>query len=234
MTIGWIIPDQIIHRTIEYSGKLFLHIIRYSADVPVFITADRSLCHTDSGCEFIHIHAGILPVFSDRSAEVIASEYGISRSYVYDLKKQAEEVLDYFVMTETSPLPIVVFDDNQIKKAVLSLSMNCGLSLEGIQRHINDVYGLHVSIGKISEIITEASIKADDYLKEIDVSSIKQTANDEIFQGNQPILTSVDLESTYIINMCLCDDRSGASWETLMNDRKKQGLNPEISRCFSR
>ena len=175
------------------------------------------------------LEAGLSAMFSDRSAEVIASEYGISRSYVYDLKKQAEEVLDYFVMTETVPLPVVAFDDNQIRKAVLSLSMNCGSSIEGIQRHLNDVYGIHVSIGKISEIITEASIKADDYLEEIDLSSIRQTANDEIFQGNQPILTSVDLESTYIINMCLCDDRSGISWENLMNDRKKQGLNPEIS-----
>ena len=163
------------------------------------------------------------------SADSIAEEHDISRSYVYKLETQAEGIFNTIVENSKLDCVLLPVDSNFIRKNVLSLSMNCHASYEGIQRHLEDVCHVHISIGEISNIINEACILADDINKSIDLSKVKQTANDEIFQGNKPVLTTVDLLSSYIVNMNPSEDRSGSSWENLMEERKLQGLDIEVS-----
>lgn len=61
------------------------------------------------------------------------------------------------------------------------------------------------------------------------MAGICHGANDEIFQGQTPILTGIDLDSTYTYLLEEAPDRTSDTWELYMSDRKDHGLNLETS-----
>lgn len=111
---------------------------------------------------------------------------------------------------------------------VLSLSLDCHASIDGIRRTFSSVLGVDISVGKISSILTEASKRAESFDDSISLDSIRQGANDEIFQGNTPILTGIDVESTYVYLLAEAGDRSADTWQLFMEDRKEHGLELEV------
>ena len=63
----------------------------------------------------------------------------------------------------------------------------------------------------------------------ISLEGISEGTNDEIFQGNSPVLTGIDLSSTYIYLLEESGDRTADSWELFMSDRKDHGLELDVS-----
>jgi hypothetical protein len=53
--------------------------------------------------------------------------------------------------------------------------------------------------------------------------------HDEIFQGNQPVLTGVDAHSTYCYLLVEAEHRDGDTWGVHLLDAKVQGLNPDYT-----
>ena len=167
-------------------------------------------------------------LFSGKDHSWIMEKYGISRSYAYELRSLAESHLASLdnVIPGT---PCACLDKNMVEKAVLSLALDCKSTYEGIILFFDRIFGMHISMGKISGIITSYSVIADDINRSVDLGNAKFTANDEIFQGDMPILTSVDLQSIYIIGMEPSNDRTAASWEAVMRGYAAQGFDPEVS-----
>lgn len=160
---------------------------------------------------------------ADHSVTDIAKEAQISRTSVYAAKNQVIQFAQS--LDECSPdSPIVEITEEFLERMVLSLSLDCHSSLEGIQRFAESILGKHLSIGKISTIIKEAAVRAQQFDDKISLEAIKQGANDEIFQCNTPILTGIDTESTYIYLLDGAGDRSADTWELYMEDRKEHGL----------
>lgn len=61
-------------------------------------------------------------------------------------------------------------------------------------------------------------------------SRTHQGANDELFDaGDHPVLTGVDVESTYIYLMLDMNDRKGETWELAMETLKDLGLNLKVA-----
>jgi len=61
-------------------------------------------------------------------------------------------------------------------------------------------------------------------LNTISLRGIPQGANDEIFDSsNSPVLTGIDLDSTYIYLMQDMYDRKGETWEFIMETLKDKG-----------
>jgi len=86
-----------------------------------------------------------------------------------------------------------------------------------------------VSAGRISEIINEASRRAQAFDETINLSGIDQMAVDEIFQCGTPILTGVDPVSTYTFLLEEASDRAADTWELYLSDLQDRGLTPETS-----
>lgn len=63
----------------------------------------------------------------------------------------------------------------------------------------------------------------------IDLSSIRQGTNDEIFQCGTPVLTGVDPIPTYIYLPWQANDRSADTWQAVMENCKQKGLSLEVS-----
>ena len=165
---------------------------------------------------------GIQAYYRVKPVQEIASDYAISRQYVHTLRNKAGEYISTLAQVGEER-------KTRIERAVISLALNCHASLESIQRSIQDIFSEDISIGKISSILKEASKRAEKINTSIDLGSIKHGANDEIFQGNQPVLTGIDTETTYIYLLEPFSDRSGESWQLSMESCKDQGLDLEVS-----
>lgn len=158
----------------------------------------------------------------------IANELQISREWVY---QQKDSVLDHIssLDNDKEPVPSIIMDAHFVKRMVLSLSLDCHASADGIIRTFDSVLGLHISAGKISSILAEAAGRAAAFDDSIPLESITQGANDEIFQGDTPVLTGIDAESTYVYLLAQAGDRSADTWQLFMEDRREHGLELQVS-----
>ena len=162
------------------------------------------------------------------SVTKIANESQVSREWVY---QQKGCVLDHIssLDNDKEPAPSIVMDACFVKRMVLSLSLDCHASADGIRRTFASVLGLHISAGKISSILAEAAERAGAFDDSIPLEGITQGANDEIFQGNIPVLTGIDAESTYVYLLAEAGDRSADTWQLFMEDRREHGLGLQVS-----
>ena len=158
----------------------------------------------------------------------ISKEAQISRTYIYQQKASVQNYIETLDKAGEA-VHSVNIDKSFIQRMVLSLSLDCHASTEGIQRTFASVFGMHISYGKISSILAEASERAEQFDASIPLDNIKQGANDEIFQGNIPVLTGIDTESTYVYLLSEADNRSADTWQLFMEDRKEHGLALDVS-----
>lgn len=158
----------------------------------------------------------------------ISKEEQVSRTYIYQQKANVQNYIETLDKTEEPVLSINI-DKGFIKRMVLSLSLDCHASTEGIQRTFASAFGLHLSYGRISSILAEASERAEQFDASIPLDSITQGANDEIFQGDTPVLTGIDTESTYVYLLAEAGDRSADTWQLFMEDCKEHGLGLSVS-----
>ena len=164
-----------------------------------------------------------------KRVEEISKDNGMSRGYVY---KQKLKVSQYAKGLDESKLeaPILYLDKKTIDRMILSLSFDCQAPYDGIVRFFqNAIREETVSSGYISELLSEATERARVFDEQIDLSGIRQGANDEIFQCGSPILTGVDPESAYTYLLEETSRRTAETWELYLNDLKDHGLNLETS-----
>lgn len=170
----------------------------------------------------------------------IADQYHISRTYVYTLRDNASrflhdmqenslEALNLFYEKFFPGTRLIAADEPFYEKMVISLALDGFASEEGIQRFLEANFQKHLSIGKISGILSRAADRAAEFDGSIDLSGIRQGANDEIFQCGIPVLTGVDAVSTYAYLLLQAGDRSAQTWQDAMEACKARGLNLDVS-----
>ena len=93
-----------------------------------------------------------------------------------------------------------------------------GTSYRGVIYSFETLFDLKRSIGWCHNVIYNASDKAQLLHKDEDLSKIAISANDEVFDGTKPILTSVCTNSLYCPLLQKSDDRKAETWETVLKD----------------
>jgi len=159
--------------------------------------------------------------------EDIVKTSGMSRSYVYEQKDNVTNHIK--TLTEQQNFPMIKVTPEFKKRLIVSMALDCGSSMSGIQRVFETVLVEPLSIGYISSVLTEASERAQKFDDALRLEGIRQGANDEIFQGRIPILTGIDPESTYVYLLEEAVDRTAETWEIYMEDCKDRGLVLETS-----
>ena len=168
---------------------------------------------------------------NNEDVRTVAGQLGISVSHTYNLTEKYRRRMILLIND------VIGADDEkraqmspaEKSRFILSSALNCRGSLEGIQRHMEDVFHMHVSIGEISETLKRFSVKAEEILKTISLERVKVICADEIFEGQSPVMTVIDPDSTYVISMMLAEDRSAETWQIVMEYAKDCGLHPERS-----
>jgi hypothetical protein len=87
-----------------------------------------------------------------------------------------------------------------------------GLSYRGIKYSLETLFDVKRSIGWVYNVLHDASQKAKELNYQEDLSEIKISANDELYDGNKPILTSVCTNSLYCPLLKKTPNRSADTW----------------------
>ncbi len=97
-----------------------------------------------------------------------------------------------------------------VEDAVLALYLGCESSISGIQRALEDIFGQHLSMGRISGILNDIGSRLSDTDQ---IDSVRLCLiSDEIFGNGQPILVTIDSESYYLIQLRKVSQRDKETW----------------------
>ncbi len=168
--------------------------------------------------------------FCPSAKSSLMSEYGISESYMYVLRSKAQEFMDSLKSVEDMGGSFLLMDPDFITRMILLLHCEGKNSTHQIQIILREGMKVDISIGKISEIINTSAHKAIKLNEEMDkrcLPHIKNVGADEIFIGRTPILTALDLVSTYVLLISPQHDRTADTWKTAFAILHDLGLSPE-------
>ena len=152
-----------------------------------------------------------------------ARKYDVSRQTIYNIKASFTDAV-----APVSPS----YADRQalVKRLILSLRMEGQSPLSGIHKILKRQGAVCDSVGYISETLTQwGRLAGTDLRLDATGETIELPfAADEIYAGSQPILVVVDPRSLAILRITLCDDRSSASWEAVLNGLSAQHIRPSL------
>jgi hypothetical protein len=156
-----------------------------------------------------------------------ANENHTSRKFIEQQKNKAlQSINNSFTEQENNIICYLPITKSWIEQMVLSLTMFSKASYRNTISILDYLFNYKISIGGIFNIINKASNNAEEINNNQDLSNIKEAAIDEIFLNNQPILTGVDLYSTYCFMLKDEDNREGSTWEKHLRILHDQGLEP--------
>ena len=163
-------------------------------------------------------------------ADSLAVMYHCSRSHVFNCRRTASEFIDS-ISDEMITGGCFVLDQKMIQAMIITLTMACHSSLEGIQLFFEMIFGYHISIGKASETISRYAETAEKIVMNDDYSNVRIMASDEIYMPEDaPILVSIDPESTAVLLMKPEKKLSAELWAEALNGvNQYAGLNPEVA-----
>jgi hypothetical protein len=155
----------------------------------------------------------------------LAATFDVSRPTVYGAAQTAEDVLTEHFEASVASKQNVVVDERQLERMVIGLRIVAPNSIRAIEDLIPVVYPeVHVSYGKIQQILIEAERRAAEFNAGCDLSGINAGALDEMFSQGNPVLAGVDLDSGFLFSLALRESRSGDDWAEVLETAKAQGL----------
>lgn len=165
------------------------------------------------------------------SISKLAKDNKTSRQFIYKQKAKAQCSIDQ-AFSEGDPSDVlftIPVTRAWLTQVVLVLVLVCHAPFRGVIVFFRDVFDHNISLGRIHTIVQEAISNAQDLQKEEDLSPIIAGANDEIFQGNQPVLAGVCLDSTYTYLLEKSDHRDATTWGVHLLDCADKGFAPDYT-----
>jgi hypothetical protein len=169
-------------------------------------------------------------VLAGRSISELARTYNVSRKFIRSLRSLALDALDRaFAPHPAAPHEVLFFlpvTQDWLQQLALALILTCHSSLRGVHEILRDLFDYPLSIGSIHNIVGQAIAKASVLNSQQDLGCVLVAALDEIFQGNRPILSVVDVFSTYCCLLSLEEHRDGDTWGVRLLELQEQGFSP--------
>lgn len=160
----------------------------------------------------------------------IAKDNNVSRDFVYTQKHKAVDVIEKEFIKQEKDKNVLFYlpvTKDWLHQVVLCLLLHGCSGYRGVINFFSDIFDYKISIGNISNIAHSAIEKAKQINATQMLENIKQAANDEIFQINDPILTGVDTRSLYCYLLSKEDQRDAETWGINLLDLQKQKFNPD-------
>lgn len=160
----------------------------------------------------------------------LAKEHRVSRKFIYAQKEKAESVLQQAFKPSLPEDNQVLFYLPVTKKwlmqVALALIFICRASYQGVMEFFRDIFDYEISKGSVHNIVYQHITKAKDINKAQDLSKIKESLHDEIYQAGDPVLVGCCVKSTYCYLLKLADTCDANTWGFhLLSLKEQQGLN---------
>lgn len=162
----------------------------------------------------------------------IAQQKQVSRKFIYQQKALAEVALNQAFEKEDGEKEVLYYlpiTQQWLFELILALILICHCSYRGVKEILRDLFDYSLSIGTIHNRVTAAVEKARQINQNQDLSSIDVALLDELFQGNRPVLTGVDANSTYCFLLEEVEHRDENTWGWYLLEAEAQGLNPDYT-----
>lgn len=165
----------------------------------------------------------------EQSIVDIARRYECSRNTVYEQQKIALAAANNaFEATVDDVLFYLPVTKNYIRGVVVDLFTKRN-SQRDIQSFLESSFGYSLSLGSVYNTLDAAGDRAIAINSSYDLSFIKNSAADELFHRDKPILTSVDIESRFCALLVNADNRDGDTWGIHLLDLQAMGYDPDVS-----
>lgn len=162
----------------------------------------------------------------------LADELDVSRKFVYQQKDKAERALQEAFAPAVADdhvlfqLPVT---RRWLYQLVLALILIGHCSFRGVVELLRDLLQVKISVGTVHNLVTQAAEKAQHYNETQDLAAVRIGAHDELFQQSAPVLTGVDVDSTYCYLLSLEDQRDGDTWALRLLELQDRGFAPEAT-----
>ena len=162
----------------------------------------------------------------------LAHKEGVSRKFLYQQKDIAQKALNIAFEKserENKVLYYLPITQKWIFQLILALILICHCSYRGVKELLRDLFDYSIGIGTIHNRVKEVVQKARKINQSQDLSPIKVPLLDELFQGSRPVLTGVDVNSTYCFLLEAVEHRDEDTWGWYLLEAESQGLNPDYT-----
>ena len=158
----------------------------------------------------------------------LAASFGVSRWLVYHLLHTVVPLL-LEVATPKRPGPRslvreVQVDKRHLDRAIVTLRVEGDVPLEGIQRSLEEILGVHRAIGYLSQVIAQAQQEASAFQRRLVYQVVGPGLLDELFQHRKPILVVVEPHSTAVLILSQEEHRDGDTWGVRLLELEEQGF----------
>ena len=162
-------------------------------------------------------HAGRYGVVSQ-----ISRNHAVSRQTLYTWKGKGQAALEAALAPKQAPWE----SDQQLERAILTLLVEGHASYRGIQRCLEMLLGVQVSVGKIAAVVQQAGERAQDWMSRHAPETLRALALDELYgsQHGQAYLNVVDVHSGAVWASTSPVGVDGESWTLLLWQLEEQGV----------
>jgi len=164
-----------------------------------------------------------------QSLSGLARQHGVSRRFVYRQKHRARLALDRAFAPPAAQEKVLFYlpvTRSWLEQFVLALLLICHCSLRGVHELLRDLFDYHKSLGAIHGLARRACAKARAHNVRQDLRRSQVAALDEIFQVRRPILSVVDVASTYCCLLRQEERRDADTWGVRLLELRQQGFAP--------
>src|SRR5215472_6038191 len=131
----------------------------------------------------------------------LARCHHVSRKFVCRQRRRALDALDRAFAPKPPPDQRVLFHlpvtRAWLEQLALALILVCHSSLRNVHELLRDLFDHHLCIGSVHDLVHRAIARAATLNAGQDLGRVLKAALDEIFQGGLPVLSAVDVASTY-------------------------------------
>ncbi len=169
---------------------------------------------------------------NEKPVSQLADEQKVSRKFLYEQKSKAISAIDQAFNQKGQDDKVLFYipvTKDWLRQVVLSSILNCRGCFRGVIKTFPDVFGTTMSIGTVYNIVRDAVSKACVINSKQDLNNVRYGANDEVFHGNRPVLTGVDIPSLYCYLLSYEDQRDSDTWAIHLLDLINQGFDPDYT-----
>jgi Transposase, Mutator family len=159
----------------------------------------------------------------------LSQTIGVSRQTLYSWKAKGEGALEQALR----PVRTKAEDESkvQVERAILTLLVEGHASYRGIQRCLEMLLGLHVSVGKIAAVVQSAGQRAQQWISRQAPATARGLALDELYgpTHGEAYLNVVDVHSGMVWASTSLVGVDGESWTLLLWQLEEQGMHWQIA-----
>lgn len=159
----------------------------------------------------------------------LSKKYQISRPFIYSLKTHLSVLGTMLFCTNKGSE--VLSDSKSVKaveliREILTLRLEGKCGIEGINTLLKRKHFQGCSVGNISKLLNFVGSSLSMEIESKATIIYAVFASDEVFSSGRPILITVDVVSSAILKIELCEDRGKKSWERHWKGLLSKGVRP--------